>query len=107
MDYLLQFLNDFVTILKNIAQWLLDGILSVLDSVFYGIFDILLTTVTTIISTIDVTGLALNYASMWGLLPGPLVWFIQAVGLSTGLSMMGAYGIRFVLNLIPASITRV
>lgn len=89
-------------------DYLLNGLLSVLDTFFYGLIDIILSTITVIMSAIDVTGLALNYASYWGLLPGPLVWLIQAIGLSTGLSMLGtAYVIRLTLNLIPGSFTRV
>lgn len=108
MDSLTSFLNIFVTIIKNVATWILNGIAQVLIEVLYLAFDAVLTIVNTVIQGLDFTGLALNYSAYWGLLPPQLIWMINEIGLSAGMSMLGtAYIIRLTLNLIPSEFTRV
>ncbi len=108
MQWLLDFVNGFASILYNSLSWVLDGLWLLFGDILYAILDQLLDAVVTVVSLLDVSSLAVNVASGWGLLPPQLVWIINQSGLATGISMLAnAYALRFALNLIPAAFTRV
>lgn len=103
-NWILKFFDS----LGNIASWLLDGIIYIFLSIPYLLFKIFLSIIHGIVSVLNVGSFAVDLASGWGLLPSQLAFLIGQIGLDVGLSMLAfAYGIRFLLNLIPASVTRI
>ena len=74
----------------------------------YLLIEGLLTIVETMVSAIDVSSIITTSLAQWDVLPGPMLYLINSMGIPPALSIVGyAYGIRFLLNLIPASLTRV
>ena len=108
MQWLVDFVNGFATILINILSTVLHWLVVILGTVIGLLFTGLLTIVYTIISALDLGSWALNSASYWGYLDPTICFLLVSTGVPTGMSMLGsAYLIRFVLNLIPAEFTRV
>jgi len=108
MAGILSFLNSFVTIIYNIVKFFLDGMLYLFVLQFkimlLGLFGIVLA----IISAIDVGSFLVNISAAWGFLDPKVAYLINQTGFPMGMSMLAwAYGVRFVLNLIPAAFTRV
>ena len=94
--------------IEETVKWILDGLILLLQFVFFTIFDGLLTVIESIITGIDLSSVAFNYAANWANLPDQVIWLITALGLPQCITMLGAaYLVRFTLNLIPASLTRV
>jgi hypothetical protein len=86
---------------------MLDGFLLVLKIAFYLPFDGILTVITAFVSSLDVGQLVFNSASTWGLLPPQMLYVINAIGFPQGLTLVAyAIGLRMLLNLIPAALTR-
>jgi hypothetical protein len=101
-------LNGLAHLLWLPFQWLINGIVTILWGVLYVIVDGLLSVVTAMISLIDISTLLTNLTSSWGLLPSSVTWIISQSGLAQALAIIGyAYAIRMVLNLIPATFTRI
>lgn len=99
---------NFWQLIKDTCKWILDGLILLLQFVFFTIFDGLLTVIESIITCFDLSSLAFNYAANWANLPDQAVWLITALGLPQCITMLGAaYLVRLTLNLIPASLTRV
>lgn len=87
---------------------MLDGLITLLQFVFFVIFDGLLSIVETFLAAVDLSAVAFNYAAAWSNLPSQLIWLINAVGLPQCFALLGAaYLIRLTLNLIPSVFTRV
>lgn len=108
MDALISFVNSFVEILKSAFLWVADALVSIIWGILYIIFDGFLTLIAGIIGAIDISTLVSQASVSWGLLPGPLVYLINQTGIPQGLAILGySYVIRFTLNLIPSSITRI
>ena len=108
MAAILDFLNQFVSIIWNVLKMALDGFLYLFilqfKIILLGLFGIVLA----IISAIDVGSFLVNISAAWGFLDPKIAYLINQTGFPTGMSMLAfAYGIRFVLNLIPAAFTRV
>lgn len=80
----------------------------ILMGVLYLIVEGFLTIVETMVSAIDVSSIITDSLTQWNVLPGPMLYLINAIGIPPALAIVGyAYGIRFLLNLIPASLTRI
>lgn len=108
MDYLLDFVNKFVEIMKNIFLWAFDLIVDVLKTAVFFIFDGALAVIQAFLSALDLGSYALSYASYWGALPSQLVYLLNACMVPQALTLLaGAYTIRFIINLIPGAFTRV
>ena len=108
MSALINFANSFLSVLTTAFTWLLDGAILVIQSAFYFIYDGLLTTITAFVNSLDLSTLAFNSLTTWGLMPDQLLYVINQIGLPQGLTMVFyAYVIRLSLNLIPAALTRV
>lgn len=101
-------LNSLGGLLASGLKWLLDGMVELIWGILYVIIDGLLTVVTGFVTLIDLSTIITNLTSSWGLLPPQIVWIITNTGLAQCLAIIGyAYGIRMLLNLIPATFTRV
>ena len=88
-------------------RWLLDGVLWVIGNALYFIFDGLLTVFQLFFQGLDFS--AVLFSNTLGSSMHPLlVWFINQLGLPQCFSLIGlAIGIRMLLNLLPAAITRI
>ena len=96
------------TFLTALLKWCVDGILFVLTSVMFLIFDGLLTCISAIFTAIDISNFVAAYAMSWAGVPPQMIWFINAVSIPAGIIMLtGAIGIRMAINLIPAAFTRI
>ena len=78
------------------------------DFVFF-LIDIVLSTVTLIVESIDFAQMSvLENFSDWSSLPSQVLWVLDYMNFGQCLTMLaGAYGIRLLLNLIPAAFTRI
>lgn len=107
-SWLTGWFDAFLSWLVTLATWILNGAVTVVEAALYYPFDGLLTTIETFVSGLDLSALAFSYTSMWAGLPPQFVYFVNAVGIPQGLSMIiAAVGIRMVINLIPAAFTRI
>lgn len=108
MDYLVSFFSSFWSAFRSALSWLLDGVLYVIQAVLYFIFDGLLTTVYAIVGALDVGTFLTSFAGYWSGLSPQLIYAVNACGIGSGISIIVyAIGIRMLLNLIPASFTRI
>ena len=108
MSGIMNFLNIFFATIQSLLGWVLDGALYVLKTAFYFPFDGLLTVVSGLISSVNVSDLVVSSASSWGLMPPQLLYIVNQIGIPQGLTILAyAYMIRLTLNLIPAAFTRI
>lgn len=108
MDYLVSFFQLFWSSLRSLLEWLLSGTLYVLKAVFYFVLDGFLTVVYSIVGALDIGFIVTSYAGYWSGLPPQLIYAINACGIGSGISIIVyAMGIRMLLNLIPAAVTRI
>ena len=93
---------------STLFSWLLDGALVVIKASLFFIFDGILTVVTVFFTAIDLSAFLSTYALSWAGVPEQLIWFVNAVSVPQGVTMLvAAIGIRKTLDLIPAALTRV
>lgn len=109
---MLQSLIDAVAwLLSNLylpIQWLLDGLVYVLLSIPYLILDGILIAVKTFFSALDMSAIALQWVSAWSSIPQQAIYVMNAIALPQAITLIGsAYALRFAINIIPASLTRV
>lgn len=108
LQAVLDFINSFVTIFYNILTWVLDSLSSLFLSFFQILWDGFLAIVYGLVSTLSLGSLLTDVAASWGLLDANTHYLVSISGLPEGCSLIGvAYGVRLLLNLIPASLTRV
>ncbi len=88
-------------------RWLLDGILWIIGRALYLIFDGLLTVIQLFFGSIDFSAVLFSNTLGSSLHP-VLVWFINQLGIPQCFTLIGlAIGIRMLLNLLPAAVTRI
>lgn len=108
MGFILNFLNSFWQYFKDLCVWLLQALGVVFAEIFKSLFAGLLAVVSGAINALDVGTILTQVSTSWGLLDPKIAWFMVNLGVSQGLGILGlAFGIRFLLNLIPAAFTRV
>jgi hypothetical protein len=101
-------LNAFVHFWNTALTWIMSAFVDLLWGVLYIVVDGLLTVVSGFVSLIDISTVVEHLASSWGLLPAQIVWIISGSGLAQCLAILGyAYLIRMIINLIPATFTRI
>lgn len=101
-------INALFDFLKSALTWLLDGLLWLLGKVLFLVFDGILTVITAAFNAIDFSSFLSSYAMDWAGLPPQMIWFINAVGIPQGITILSsAIVVRMLLNLIPAAVTRV
>lgn len=104
-------INYLISLAQSILGWfekLWDVFKSwVLDAI-YNVFDSILSVFEALITGIPVPASWSSGASVWSGLGTQAIWFANTVKLPLCISIiMAAWGIRFLLNLIPAAFTRV
>ncbi|MGR0481830.1 MAG: hypothetical protein ACTFAL_10615 [Candidatus Electronema sp. V4] len=109
-DVLYNFFYWIASAVLVLLKWMLIGLLTVLITIFGEIFffiaDGFFTIVEGFFSTLDLSSLAL--ITFGSDLNEQLVWFAVQLGLAQCISLLAsALTIRLLLNLIPASLTRI
>lgn len=88
--------------LSTLLGWVFDSLIYVLKGLAYLLLDGLMITFKTMISVIDISAFALQFAAGYGLIPPQAAYFMCAIGFPQFVTIIAvAYGIRFALNLIP------
>jgi F0F1-type ATP synthase membrane subunit c/vacuolar-type H+-ATPase subunit K len=106
-DWLLSFVNGFWSVIVQVIQWFVQGIIYAVEAGLYFAWDGILTVIAGLVSGINLGNLATETAAAWGLLPSQVAYLISSTGIANGLGMIGTgIGIRMLLNLIPAAFTR-
>jgi hypothetical protein len=89
-------------------RWVLDGLFSVATALFLLAFDGFLSAVVAVFKGIDFSAVLFSSIGSASGLPDLAVWFITQLGLPQCVTMVvAAIGIRMLLNLIPAAVTRI
>jgi len=108
MSAILSFLNTFWQYGKDILSWSMGNVKPLLTDTIKDVFTGVMAVASGVINTLDVGTILTQTSAAWGLLDPRIAWFMVNLGISQGLGILGvAYGIRFLLNLIPAAFTRV
>lgn len=108
MQAIIEFINKFVEVIYRFGAWLVNFLFDALAWSLGLILKLSFQLVLLVIGGLDLPAYMLDYSAVWGLLPSQVVWIIGVCGLAQGLGMIGvAVTVRFMLNLIPASLTRV
>lgn len=108
MNWLKGFINNFWESLKTLIDYFLDGLFHILKTILYWIFDGFLTVVTSIINALDLSALGFEAFGEWANLPPEMIYIINQFGLPQCCTIIvSAIGVRMLLNLIPASLTRI
>jgi hypothetical protein len=119
MDWLIEFFKGFWKLIKKFFWWLidsvfapfrwaLDGFFTVITSIFYLIFDGFLTAVAAVFKTFDLSSMLFSSVGSSLDLPPAAIWLVTQLGLPQCVTMVVvAFGIRMLLNLLPAAVTRI
>ncbi|MBI4690419.1 MAG: hypothetical protein HY754_09170 [Nitrospirae bacterium] len=88
--------------LSTVADWLTDAIVYVVKGVLFLIFDGVLLTIQTIVSTLDLSAISLQWAAGKGLIPVQAAYLMCAIGFPQFVSIIAAaFAVRFIINMIP------
>ncbi len=109
LDKIWLFLESFIEKAINLVEWLFLSVINGIADLFYFIIDITLTVLTTLVEAVDFSQVSVLQAfNDWNLLPAQVIWILDYMNFAQCLTLLaGAYGIRLLLNLIPAAVTRV
>lgn len=109
LNWLKEFFMAFWGQVVDVLTWIFGTIITVLSDILYFIVDGILLVIEAAIQAIDFTVLeSMNAFSGWDLLPPQVIYILDVMDIGTCLSVLAAaYGIRLLLNLIPAAFTRV
>ena len=108
LDWIYNFFKSFFGSLVDTLTWLLESLFWILSEFPYFLFDGFLVIVEAIFMALDLSGLALDTLLDWSTLPDQLVWILCEIDFSQGVSIIvAAICIRMLMNLVPASVTRV
>ena len=109
LNQIWEFLLQVWEKLYGIQLWLCKQILNLCCEVVYFLLKVCFTAVLTIINGIDFAGVQiLDAFNSWDLLPDQVIYILDQLSFGMCLTMLAsAYGIRLLLNLIPAAFTRV
>lgn len=109
LNKLIEFISYFWSQAVEFFTWAFDTIISFLIDIAYYIFDGFLIAVETIFNLIDFTQITtLSTLQSWTGLPDQTIWLLNYLNIPACLAfIIGAYTIRFLMNLIPSWATRV
>lgn len=112
INSILNFFSNFFSVLFSalevVLTWFLNGFITVIGLTVYYIFDGLLLAVYGLVSLIDFGSDVFNFAGTVAGLPSQFLYVCSVIGVGESLVLLGsAYGIRILLNLIPAAFTRI
>lgn len=103
-----EFIASFWESIKAAFVTFLNTVFSLIGWVFYCIFDGFLAVVFAFFDTLDLSVVAFDMAASWSDLPPQLIWLIVQLSIPQCLTIItGAIGVRLLLNIIPASLTRI
>lgn len=110
LDYLIGIYHQFTKLIDTLATWVgsfFKAFFSAIGDFFYAIWDFFLSLFSSMVSAIPVPA-SWSTGNLYDSLPGQTLWFLNQIGFTTFLLIIfGAYGVRFLLNLIPSWATRV
>ena len=109
LNWLKEFFISFWSQAIELLTWVFTSFVTLISDVFYYIYDGILVVVESMISAIDFATLQAAQAfSGWDLLPPQVIYILDVMNIGSCLAALSAaYSIRLLLNLIPASLTRV
>jgi hypothetical protein len=88
-------------------RWFVDGIVLFIEWLVFTLFDGFLLAIVAVFETFDLSASFFSQSAGWLGLPDQLIWLITQLGLPQCFSFFGlALGIRLLLNLLPAAVTR-
>ncbi|WPD22853.1 MAG: hypothetical protein SD837_22050 [Candidatus Electrothrix scaldis] len=103
-----EWLGSFFQTLYDLVVWSLTTAWYLFTDPFYLIFSGFLFVVEGFFTVLDLSALGFDTVLDWSSLPDQLVWILCEIDFSQGVSLIvTATGIRMLMNLIPASLTRV
>lgn len=89
-------------------EWLLDGFVYVLKAVPWLIIDGVLSAVSVFIAAVDTSAVVFQWAAGYALIPEQAIWIMVAIGFPQMVTLIAAaYVYRFLINIVPAAVTRV
>lgn len=107
-DPLWDFLSPFWTNATELFKSAIELFFYIISWVFYVIFDGILSTVYAFFSALDLSAVAFDMAAEWTSMPDQLIWLVNQLAIPQCLTIIvGAMGLRMLLNLIPGAITRI
>lgn len=100
--------DGFVYIFYHCFLWVLDGILICIGYPLLYITKGFFAAVYLVFSGVDIGAYAVNFAAELSGLPDALRYLISQCGVTSGITViLASIGIRMLINLIPAAVTRV
>lgn len=107
--------NGLWSVVATVWQWFVDLVQAVLVffrdlllNLLYALLDVSLGVFESIVSAIPVPAAWQSVGNPLGSLSGQALYLLTAFGIPECIAIIGgAYGVRFLLNLIPAAFTRV
>lgn len=107
---MLNWLKEFFTVfwgqVVEVITWCFETFITVISDIFFFIADGIMLAIETMITAIDFSSW-FAFAG-WGALPPQVLYILDVMNISACLAGLSvAYGIRLLLNLIPAAFTRV
>lgn len=108
LTWIYNFFKSFFGYLFDAFTWVLESVFWIFSQFPYLIFDGFLLVIEGVFTVLDLSGLALDYALNWSSLPDQLVWILCEIDFSQGVSIIiSGTIVRMIINIIPASLTRV
>jgi hypothetical protein len=113
---LLQNIWDFFTsIFQNCANfglvvftWILNGVILVLGYTAFYMFDGFLSILEALLATLNLSAKLLEMVTQIAQLPPLMIWIMAQIGFFQAVVILiGAFALRFAINLIPSWATRV
>lgn len=108
MQWLKDFINTCWVSLQEVLSWMLDGIIFLLEHIFFLILDGFLLVIESLFTLIDFSTVVFSSIAQWSSMPTQLIWLINQLALPQCLALVvSALTIRVLLNLIPTWATRI
>lgn len=109
LDKIGQFIDSFFDVIKDQIEWVLNAVLELFTSVFFFFYDIFLGFLENILTSDFMTNSSVQTAlSSWSNLPPTALYLVGELNIHLMASAIAAaYGLRFLINILPASLTRV
>ena len=100
--------SDLATICLALLNWFFYGLVYCVAAPIVCLMEGVLSAVSSILTSLDMSSLAIDWVGQLLGLPGPLQYLMHECGFDTGVSMISAaIVIRMLLNLIPGALTRI
>lgn len=109
LNIIREFCLGFWDGVQTVFGWIFDTVLSLFTGMFLEVIKITLEFVLTFINALDLTELVvLQNVQSWTGIPDATIYILNYINITTCITaLLGALFLRFILNIIPASITRI